>query len=99
MVTSALTLREHLRSIPDARIVPPSFRDDDIGQFVASETQASIDAPMVEGGEFKAIVVPALTESGFTHFLDGAQKSWRVGFVGMSPIYVAHTSAGLMPRV
>src|SRR5689334_15270533 len=99
MTVANLTLREHLASIPDARVVSPSFRDEDIGQFTAAETQASIDAPMVEDRPFEAIDVKQCETSGFTHFLDGTQKSWRVGFVGMSPLYLAHTSAGLLQRV
>ena len=98
MAVATLTLREHLASIPDARVFAPSGRDEDIGQFAASESEASIDAPLVEVGPFVAIDVPALATSGFTHFLDGAQRSWRVGFVGMSPLYLAHTSAGLLAR-
>jgi hypothetical protein len=99
MAVATLTLRELLASIPDARVVPPSFRDEDIGQFAAAETQASIDAPMVEDRPFEAIDIKQGETSGFTHFLDGTQKSWRVGFVGMSPLYLAHTSAGLLERV
>jgi len=99
MSIATLTLREHLASIPDARVFAPSGRDEDIGQFTSSEAEASIDAPLVEDRPFVAIDVPLSTVSGFTHFLDGAQRSWRVGFVGMSPLYLAHTSAGLVARV
>jgi len=92
------TLREHLASIPDARLVPPAQREEDLGQFSSMDADSvAVDAPLVEDRTFTAI--PVLEKpSEFTHFLDGTQRSWRVGFVGISPIYLAYTSAGLLAR-
>ena len=98
MAVATFTLREHLAAIPDARVVAPAQRDEDLGQFV-SEAEAAIDAELVEDKSFMAIPVTTDGESGFTHFLDGAQRSWLVGFVGMAPMYLAHTSAGLVERI
>ena len=99
MAVASLTLRDHLASIPDARIVPPSFRDEDIGQFSqADPDEAAVDATMVEDRPFEAIAVATSPVSGFTHFLDGTQRYWCVAYVGLNPIYLAYTSAGLLAR-
>jgi hypothetical protein len=99
MAVVSLTLREHLSGIPDARIVPPAMRDEDLGSFVSAESEAAVDASLVEARAFEAIPIRESNISGFTHFLDGVQRSWRVGFVGMSPLYLAYTAAGLLARV
>lgn len=98
MPVSLFTLREHLAGMPDVRVVAPAQRDEDLGQFT-SDSDPALDAEMVEDKPFSAIPVPMAGTSEFTHFLDGAQRSWLVGFAGMAPIYLAHTSAGLLERL
>src|SRR5689334_13741906 len=99
MSTATMTLREHLASVPDARLVPPAQREEDIGQFSSLDSDAvAVDAPLVEDRPFVPITIPSTELSGFTHFLDGTQRSWRVAFVGIAPIYLAYTSAGLLAR-
>lgn len=78
----------------------PGGREEDLGQFVVSaENNVAIDAEIVEGSAFKAILVETTEESAFTHFLDGTQRAWLVAYVGLAPAYLAHTSAGLLERV
>ncbi len=98
MPVSLFTLREHLAGMPDVRVVAPAQRDEDLGQFT-SDSDPALDAEMVEDKPFSAIPVPTTGASEFTHFLDGAQRSWLVGFAGMAPMYLAHTSAGLLERL
>jgi len=58
------------------------------------------DAPLVEGDRFQAIKVPEREETGFTHFLDGSQRSWMVGYQSaLYPVYMAHLSAAILHRV
>ncbi len=96
------TLREVIGDNPRFRILSPFARtgDDDFAAF-AGRTQEStcLDAENVEGTEFRLIDVPALNDSGFTHFLDGSQKSKKVLSDGFFPIYVSHTSAAVLARV
>jgi hypothetical protein len=99
MPVSLFTLREHLSGIPDVRIVAPAQRDEDLGQFVTSESEPAFDAELVEAKPFAGIKIESDGHSEFTHFLDGAQRSWRAGFAGMAPFYLAHTSAGLLERL
>lgn len=98
MPVSLFTLRDHLAGLPDVRVVAPAQRDEDLGQFTADSDPAH-DAEMVEDKPFCALPVATTGESNFTHFLDGAQRSWRVGYAGMEPLYLAHTSAGLLERL
>lgn len=100
MLLAPPTLRELFSKIPDACVVALSAREEDLNQFAnAAQDSTAEDADLVEDGPFGPIPVALRPESGFTHFLDGAQRSWRVGYVGLAPIYLAHTSAGLLRRV
>lgn len=56
------------------------------------------DAELLER-EFGPFEVPLSTASGFTHFLDDAQKSWPILADEYRIAYLAHTSAALMARV
>ena len=56
------------------------------------------DAQVVEDEEFRVHDVPDAARSGFTHFLDGAQRHWRAGYLGVLPIRLAHVSAALLER-
>ena len=58
-----------------------------------------MDALPVEGTEFRLIDVPQIEDSGFTHFLDGSQKSKKVLADGFFPIYISHTSAAVLARM
>jgi hypothetical protein len=95
-----MTLRQAYANDPRARVVAPSFRrDDDSGAFaVATDASPGVDAEVVEGREFEVFDVPLVNESGFTHFMDGAERKWRVGFYGFYPVYFAHMSAGVLER-
>src|SRR4051794_34518708 len=97
MALATFTLRDHLANVSDARVIAPTHREEDLSQLAAAAADSvAVNAPLIESGPFRAIPVSRNEESGLTHFLDGAQRSWRVGFVGMAPIYLAHTSAGLL---
>lgn len=83
-----------------ARVTPPSMgRSDDFGAFsIGPENSPGEDAEIVEGNAFDVFDVPFTDQTGFTHFMDGAERKWRVGFYGLHPIYLAHVSAGLLKR-
>ncbi|MEA2553874.1 MAG: hypothetical protein QOJ65_2050 [Fimbriimonadaceae bacterium] len=99
MAVSILTLRDHLAGVPDARVVAPGRRDEELGQFgISPEESVAYDAELVEDRPFTAIPVSSNGDSGFTHFLDGAQKSKIVGYAGFAPLMLAHTSAGIFER-
>lgn len=85
---------------PMARVVTAGPRDEDELSVLGDLAQESsaVDAPLVAGGPFVAVDVPRSDETGFTHFLDGSQKARLAMYYGLSPIYLAHTSAALLPR-
>lgn len=56
------------------------------------------DAPTVDGGPFDVVDVPSGLHTGFTHYLDGAQKARLAMYYGLVPISIAHTSAGILER-
>ncbi|HRF60379.1 MAG TPA: hypothetical protein PLH94_10770 [Fimbriimonadaceae bacterium] len=56
------------------------------------------DASTVDGGPFAVFDVPSGLETGFTHYLDGAQKARLAMYYGLVPISVAHTSAAILER-
>jgi hypothetical protein len=90
-----LTFRDAFASDPWARSVTPSPAESVVEQV--EEPPAPIDAPLVEGSEFISKTV-ANVEPGFTHFLDGAQRSWRAMYHGLLPVTLSHTSAALLRR-
>lgn len=59
----------------------------------------SVEADTIEGETFRIVDVPALDRSEFTHFLDGAQRSWQILYHRLSPVYAAHTSAAILERI
>lgn len=79
------------------RFVQPTARDE--GFASTSFEATSVDAEVYGGGEFGVYDVPLIERSKFTHFLDGAQKSWQAFFRRLSPVYLAHTSAAVLQRV
>lgn len=91
------TLREALAGMDGVCLVTPAERDD-FGVATGWEAR-SVDAQTVNGEEFRIADVPAVDVSEFTHFLDGAQRSWQVLYRRLSPVYVAHTSAAVLERV
>ncbi|HWA84426.1 MAG TPA: hypothetical protein VG820_13375 [Fimbriimonadaceae bacterium] len=96
-MTGAPTLRQVLSGIEGVRLVAPSEREE---QVVTAGFEAhSVEADTVEGAEFRITDVPAADHSEFTHFLDGAQRSWQILYHRLSPVYVAHTSAAVLERV
>ncbi|HEY0866977.1 MAG TPA: hypothetical protein VGE01_06355 [Fimbriimonas sp.] len=99
MLNRRPTLRDLFADDPMARIVSPSApADADLGAELTEAPPPAEDAPLAEGGTFDAKPVPVL-EPGFTHFVDGAQRSWRAMFHGMYPVTLAHTSAALLRRM
>lgn len=95
------TLRELFRDDPQARVLRLAPRqDDDFGAFATSSDMSTcVDALVVDGEAFGVTDVPGLNHSGFTHFLDGAQKSREAMFHGLLPVHLAHTSAAVLERV
>lgn len=80
-------------------MLPPAPRFEDVGDFgAAPESTPAVDALLVGDSEFKRYRMTPAAESGFTHFLDGAQRTWPVGYMGMGPMFLAHTSAGILKR-
>ena len=56
------------------------------------------DAKLVEDAEFRIIPCAAASASGFTHFLDGSQRSWLAAYHGAYPVYYAHVNAAILAR-
>ena len=98
MEVAASTLRQHLASVPGARVFVGMQREDELDAFLPESEPVCKDADLIEPGPFVAKPIPASAESGFSHFLDGAEKRRLAGYVGMLPIYLAHTSAALVER-
>ncbi len=91
------TLRTALSGIEGLRFVSPSEREE---QAVSTGFEAkSIEADTVGGEEFRVLDVPLVEESRFTHFLDGAQRSWQILYHRLSPVYAAHVSAAVLERI
>lgn len=91
------TLREALLGMEGVRFLSPSQREE---QVLSTGFEAkSIEADTVGGEEFRITDVPHIEESEFTHFLDGAQRTWQIMYHRLSPIYLAHTSAAILERV
>ena len=91
------TLRELLQPLGGVRFVQPTEREDRLSSTSFEAT--SIDAAVVEGSDFQVKDVPSLDHSEFSHFLDGAQRSWQAFYRALSPIYLAHTSAAISERI
>lgn len=92
-----MTLRERLVGLEGVRFVTPGDRDDQGGAIAAEAS--SVEAEVVGGGDFEIIDVPELGRSEFTHFLDGAQRSWQVLFHRLAPVYLSYVSAAILERV
>lgn len=92
-----MSLRERLSDLDGIRFLTPGAREE---QVASAPTEASsVETEVVGGGDFEIVDVPELGRSEFTHFLDGAQRSWQVLFHRLSPVYVAHVSAAILERV
>lgn len=97
-MVASQTLRELWAGREDLRIVAPSAATGEDSFLVAVEDSTSIDAELIEDEDFRAHDVDLTGETGFTHFLDGAQKALACGYFGLSPIILAHTSACIVRR-
>ncbi|MCW5942855.1 MAG: hypothetical protein KIS66_11515 [Fimbriimonadaceae bacterium] len=73
-----------------------SFKEDDLPRF-SSDPNAE-DPPMVGDETPEGKPVPPALESGFTHFMDGAQKVRAIAEYEGATIYLAHLSAALAKR-
>ncbi len=92
-----MTLRAALADLDGLRFVTPSDREE---QVVTTAFEASsIEAETVGGVEFVVTAVPEIGRSEFTHFLDGAQRSWQLMFRRLAPVYAAHTSGAVLERI
>jgi hypothetical protein len=95
----ALTLRQILKGHKNARAcAPASGPEPDFNAVTQDDLVPAEDAPVVEGDEFRLLTVPEAAQSEFTHFLDGAQRHWRAGYLGVLPMRLAHVSAALLER-
>ena len=94
-----MNLRQILRDHPNVRLCPPaSGPEPDFNAITQDDLVPAEDAEVVEGTDFTVFDVPDRGLSGFTHFLDGAQRHWRAAYVGVLPVRLAHTSAALLER-
>jgi hypothetical protein len=94
-----LNLRQILFGHPNLRLcAPASAPESDFNAIMQDDLVPTEDAEIVEGETFVAHSVKDSGESGFTHFLDGAQRHWRAGYLGVLPIRLGHTSAALLQR-
>jgi hypothetical protein len=88
-----------LQGQPNIRLCAPSrAAEPEFGGLSKDDIVEPHDAEIVEGQTFDVFDVPVTGESKFTHFLDGAQRQWRAGYVGFFPMRFAHTSAALLKR-
>src|SRR5687767_11640617 len=67
-------------------------------EFPSARPQEAVDAELVCDDDFLIYDVQEAAESGLTHFLDGAQKVWKVMYYGFDPVVLAHTSAAVVAR-
>lgn len=93
------TLRSIVSGSPAIKVYRPGAYRGEESMRYAPEDVAAEDPPLVEPGEMRAIPVPGSDGTGFTHFMDGAQKSVPVADQLGFPIYLAHTSAAIVERV
>jgi hypothetical protein len=97
-MSSSRTLREALQGLRDVRLIHP--RDTSPAPALEAVFEGSSeDAETLDGRPFLAHPVKPCEETGFTHFLDGAQRVWTAGYDGLLPILIAHISAALCSRV
>ncbi|MEZ0324471.1 MAG: hypothetical protein ACAH95_01070 [Fimbriimonas sp.] len=94
----ALNLRSILKGHPNIRLCPPASGPESDFGISQDDLVPAEDAQVVEGEEFALYDVQDPRHSGFTHFLDGAQRHWRAAYLGVLPIRLAHTSAALLER-
>jgi hypothetical protein len=95
----ALNLRQILQGHPGVRIcAPASGPEPDLNAISQDDLVPPVDAELVEDADFRLHDVPDAGCSEFTHFLDGAQRHWRAGYLGVLPIRLAHVSAALLER-
>ncbi len=96
-MTRPATLREALVGLDGLRFVMPMQREE---QMVSTGFEASsVEAETVGGEEFAISDVPQSGRTEFTHFLDGAQRTWQFMYRRLSPIMAAHTSAAILERI
>ncbi len=94
-----ITLRKIASEFPAFRVYQPGAYRGEEGMRFAPEDVDAEDPPLVEPGEMRAIPVAGSGGTGFTHFMDGAQRSVPVGDHLGFPVYLAHTSAAIVERV
>ncbi len=92
-----MTLRQALEDVPEIRWLRSSGEEEELSSWGESPPSAE-DADLVEGEHFGAVAVPRIDSTGFTHFLDGAQRSRRAFFYQWEPAYLAFINAGILER-
>ncbi len=84
--------------MPEIRVIKRQYEPQDEIAFAEGAPTAE-DSEVVEGKELAAMQVSQTSKSGFTHFIDGAQRSRLAFFDGQAPGYMAHISAAILERV
>lgn len=100
-VAASLLPHEALGALPDFRCVRHNEPDDaEVSVLAMAQDEGwALDAETVDGRPFEVLEVAGGERSGFTHFLDGGQRSRLLGYERFSPVYIAHTSAAILERV
>jgi hypothetical protein len=73
----------------------------DMGPEVQEDCSGYVRSRVIEGNEgffTKAVPMPDRPASGFTHFLDGIQRSQLVGYEGIVPLLYGFTGAVIRER-
>lgn len=92
------TIASALQGLDNVRIVTREYEPDDEIVFGENAPPAE-DAEVVEGDSLCAIPVSDHGISGFTHFVDGAQKTRVAFYEGQMPGYLAFLNAAILRRV
>ncbi len=86
-----------LSDLEGLRLIRRPFEPSEEALFGLDEPSAQ-DAELVEGGEFRSVPVAPAEESGFTHFVDGAQKVRPAFFDVGCPGYLGFLNAAVLGR-
>lgn len=91
------SIAEVLRGVEGVTIAADEI-ESDFGATFAESPEPAEDAQVVEGDSLRALPVPPSTESGFTHFADGAQFSRAAFYERSFPGRYAFLNAAVAVR-
>jgi len=91
------SIAETLRDV-EGVVVTADEPEGEFGIVFAESPEPAEDAPIVEGLKLSAHMVPAGSDSGFTHFADGAQFSRSAFYEGSLPGRYAFLNAAVAER-